>query len=525
MTRVHSRPQGFDGGTETLRSVSPGWHPAAIALGLVLCAGSASAQSQTDLPCQVSILNQSAWVQADWTWFIPNVPSNMGQLRATVTCTQGGVTVTGTTDLFSIEANLLNLAGVVRFTGEDRPQSIDATASASVLLSFADFAQLSVMASYPDGTQKDVTSIAEGTTYATTNPAIAFVDPNGRVTPRASGRVLITALHEAILDVVPITVQLSGDADGDGMPDDWELTHNLDPNEAADAFDDIELDLLTNLEEYQQGTDPRNPDTDADTLKDGVEVHGWPCPTPYTSEPLLWDTDGDGLSDGLEAQRCTDPRTPEGEYTQFLTGLTVSPTDFTLTVNTVVPQRPVRALVVTGTLFDGSTIDLTRGRGTTYQSSDPAVATVDTEGVVRPGPSTGQAAVAVQNSNLTTQAQVTVDTFSPELLAELALNVRDLEIVGTTLHALGDQVLGPGCPGSRHPGGRGPDQRLRKRTGRRKRPGVGPGQHPAQGPGRDEPADAGRDSRLRGHPREGHRGHRRRGLPGGRHQSGRDRPE
>ncbi|MBX3746548.1 MAG: lamin tail domain-containing protein [Verrucomicrobiae bacterium] len=49
------------------------------------------------------------------------------------------------------------------------------------------------------------------------------------------------------------------DTDFDGMPDEWELAHGLDPNNPADAHLDSDGDGLTNLEEYLAGTDPRDP--------------------------------------------------------------------------------------------------------------------------------------------------------------------------------------------------------------------------------------------------------------------------
>ena len=40
------------------------------------------------------------------------------------------------------------------------------------------------------------------------------------------------------------------DSDHDGMPDDWEIEMNLDPNDASDGTEDFDLDGYTNLEEY-----------------------------------------------------------------------------------------------------------------------------------------------------------------------------------------------------------------------------------------------------------------------------------
>ena len=57
----------------------------------------------------------------------------------------------------------------------------------------------------------------------------------------------------------------SADTDGDGMPDGWEVSHGLNPV-LDDADADPDGDGLTNLEEYQQGTDPQNAMPDAPVL-------------------------------------------------------------------------------------------------------------------------------------------------------------------------------------------------------------------------------------------------------------------
>lgn len=62
------------------------------------------------------------------------------------------------------------------------------------------------------------------------------------------------------------------DSDGDTMPDDWELEHGLDPDDAADRTQDPDGDGLQNYEEYQRGTDPQNFDTDGDGISDGLDL-------------------------------------------------------------------------------------------------------------------------------------------------------------------------------------------------------------------------------------------------------------
>ncbi|RPH94578.1 OmpA family protein [candidate division KSB1 bacterium] len=69
---------------------------------------------------------------------------------------------------------------------------------------------------------------------------------------------------------------------------------------------DSDGDSLSNKQEKQLGTDPKNPDTDGDGLTDGEEY------LQYNTDPLKSDTDGDGLSDGDEVLKYkTDPLKPD----------------------------------------------------------------------------------------------------------------------------------------------------------------------------------------------------------------------
>ena len=53
--------------------------------------------------------------------------------------------------------------------------------------------------------------------------------------------------------------QVRNDDDHDGLPDDWELSHDFDPGNPADALQDLDGDGMSNLDEYRAGADPKDP--------------------------------------------------------------------------------------------------------------------------------------------------------------------------------------------------------------------------------------------------------------------------
>ena len=73
------------------------------------------------------------------------------------------------------------------------------------------------------------------------------------------------------------------DIDGDDLPNSWESLYDLNPYLAGDASGDLDGDKLTNLEEFNIGTDPQRRDTDNDALFDGIDTaplqyDGWLMP-------------------------------------------------------------------------------------------------------------------------------------------------------------------------------------------------------------------------------------------------------
>ena len=74
------------------------------------------------------------------------------------------------------------------------------------------------------------------------------------------------------------------DADGDGLPDEWEKKYGLNVNDASDANADLDGDEFTNLEEYMAKTDPKDPKDHPDYL-DSLKIV---LPLKETSMPFAF---------------------------------------------------------------------------------------------------------------------------------------------------------------------------------------------------------------------------------------------
>lgn len=145
------------------------------------------------------------------------------------------------------------------------------------------------------------------------NQFVLGADPNAANSMR--GMLDDVAIFAGALDAAQVAAlasgmaptALEGDADNDGMPDVWEDAHGLDKNNPADAAQDPDSDGLTNLAEYQKGTDPTQADTDGDGLNDGVETGTgvYVSATDTGTDPLNPDSDGDLLKDGVETATGT----------------------------------------------------------------------------------------------------------------------------------------------------------------------------------------------------------------------------
>lgn len=117
------------------------------------------------------------------------------------------------------------------------------------------------------------------------------------------------------------------DSDADGMGDGWEVGYALNPT-SADGDDgatgDPDRDNLTNQEEGFSSTNPRNVDTDGDSLRDGWEVDHQLSPINATGyHGSAGDPDTDQLSNGQEQTATTNPRNPDSDRDGLPDGLEI----------------------------------------------------------------------------------------------------------------------------------------------------------------------------------------------------------
>ncbi|MFW9923540.1 MAG: hypothetical protein ACFFDW_09685 [Candidatus Thorarchaeota archaeon] len=146
-----------------------------------------------------------------------------------------------------------------------------------------------------------------------------FIRTNAPLIPDVDGDTLKDGREVKITLTNPFAV----DSEGDGMNDNYEVQYGLDPN-VDDSLEDKDLDGLVNIDEKNRSTNPTNPDSDSDKLKDGEEVHGIYYPSnPYanatgyikTNAPLNSDIDKDGLKDGDEVKTyLTNPLNDDSDF-------------------------------------------------------------------------------------------------------------------------------------------------------------------------------------------------------------------
>jgi hypothetical protein len=154
----------------------------------------------------------------------------------------------------------------------------------------------------------------------------------------ASGSIPVPDLSPELATVPPlpglgsVSFSIKADADDDGLFDGTELTGSNptdpdNPDSDSDVLKDGTEDANHNGAFDAGETNPNDPDTDDDLLTDGCEVLG-----SNPTNPLVADTDGDGLTDGQEDVNhdCvrnaneTDPNNPDTDADGLNDGVEVT---------------------------------------------------------------------------------------------------------------------------------------------------------------------------------------------------------
>lgn len=105
----------------------------------------------------------------------------------------------------------------------------------------------------------------------------------------------------ASIESLAAIISISTMGDGDALLDSWEDENGLDSSNPNDAKIDSDNDGLINLQEYLNGGDPFNPDSDNDGVNDGDEFFI------YRTNLNKVDSDNDGMSDGYEVNNGLNP--------------------------------------------------------------------------------------------------------------------------------------------------------------------------------------------------------------------------
>src|ERR1051326_777721 len=274
-------------------------------------------------------------------------------------------------------------------------------------------------------TQTEIT-VDPATTYSSSDPTILTVSSQGLITGVGPGKVLVQVTNVNLQDEAEgllVTVNPADQRFGDGIPDAWKIAHHFDVNDPTVATQDPDGDGLTNLQEFQLGTDPNNPDTDGDGIPDGVEIANGTdpldpnspirtfsqnCQASIANRSVQVNANGTFAIPNVPADIgfyrvrvvCKDPDSARSGQSGFLTlipnGETIAsnlkigevdpaPVSLVLTSSqsSLTQVGQTAQLTVTGTMPNGATKDFsTRALGTLYISSNPALATVSNDGLV-----------------------------------------------------------------------------------------------------------------------------------------------
>jgi hypothetical protein len=301
-------------------------------------------------------------------------------------------------------------------------------------------------------TQTEIT-VDPATIYSSPDSTVLTVSSQGLITAVGPGHVLVLVTNANLQDEAEgllVTVNPADQRFGDGIPDAWKIAHHLDVNDPTVASQDPDGDGLTNLQEFQLGTDPNNPDTDGDGIPDGVEIANGTdpldpnspiktftqnCQASIANRSVQVNPNGTFAIPNVPADIgfyrvrvvCKDPDSVRSGQSGFLSlipngetiasNLKIGEVDpapvsvaLTSTSTSLTQVGQTAQLTVTGTMPNGTTKDVsTQTLGTLYISSNPAIATVSSTGLVT-ALKHGSVLITARNEGASATFQINVNT-------------------------------------------------------------------------------------------------------------------
>ena len=217
----------------------------------------------------------------------------------------GGVTVSASPETFTVTADVVNVSGQPLAGLSAR---LDISSAGNVAIVGSAVVTIGTLAANDGvpGTGADQAEVSWTVRY--TGPLVdgqTMMDVQV-LEDGGAPAAFITVGGTTMLDVGVAAL----DSDLDGIPDQVERDYGLDPS-TADSDGDADGDGLTNLEEYNLGTDPTKADTDGDGLSDLEEVT--PGADGFLTQATNEDSDGDGVGDASDGRPLDASTSDPGE--------------------------------------------------------------------------------------------------------------------------------------------------------------------------------------------------------------------
>ena len=162
--------------------------------------------------CVATAAGRRVTLDSDGGFTLHNLPAGRHLIRVYVTCHRTNGTIDHARSDF-IEVQAGQRVNVGQLESSTTPfaaiTSLRARSTTGIITNLSTIARITPVATLNNFSQINVTTRADGTTYTSSNPAVASVDENGFVTPHSEGQVIISASNDGVVSTVPINILLS----------------------------------------------------------------------------------------------------------------------------------------------------------------------------------------------------------------------------------------------------------------------------------------------------------------------------